>query len=81
MMLLTSYTYTHIYVCMHTYIQKKEGKITIDGHDLRDVSLDSLRQNIGVVPQDTVLFNESIFYNINYGNLRASREEVEDAAR
>jgi ATP-binding cassette, subfamily B, heavy metal transporter len=56
------------------------GAITIDGQDLRDVTQLSLRQAIGVVPQDTVLFNDSIYYNIAYGRPGASRDEVEAAA-
>jgi ATP-binding cassette subfamily B protein len=58
-----------------------EGSITIDGQDLRDVTQDSIRRAIGVVPQDTVLFNDTIFYNIQYGRPDATREEVEEAAR
>lgn len=58
-----------------------EGRITIDGQDIRDVTQSSLRAAIGVVPQDTVLFNDSIFYNIQYGRPEASPAEVEDAAR
>ncbi|KAJ6856046.1 hypothetical protein NC651_040606 [Populus alba x Populus x berolinensis] len=57
------------------------GSIQIDGQDIRDVRLDSLRRSIGVVPQDTVLFNDTIFHNIHYGRLSATREEVYDAAR
>lgn len=58
-----------------------EGRITIDGQDIRDVTQSSLRAAIGIVPQDTVLFNDSIFYNIQYGRPEASPAEVEDAAR
>ncbi len=58
-----------------------EGAIEIDGQDLRDVTQDSLRRSIGVVPQDTVLFNDTIFYNIAYGRPGASRAEIEAAAR
>jgi len=57
------------------------GSITIDNQDIRDVTQQSLRAAIGVVPQDTILFNDSIFYNIVYGRPDASREEVEEAAR
>ncbi|MEL6584297.1 MAG: ABC transporter ATP-binding protein/permease [Pseudomonadota bacterium] len=57
------------------------GEISIDGQDLRDVTQESIRQVIGVVPQDTVLFNDSIGYNIAYGRPDASREEVEEAAK
>jgi len=57
------------------------GKILINGQDIRHVSQNSLRQAIGIVPQDTVLFNESIFYNIQYGNPKASEAEVKQAAK
>ncbi|OZA49895.1 MAG: metal ABC transporter permease [Hydrogenophilales bacterium 17-61-76] len=57
------------------------GSITIDGQDIRRVTQDSLRAAIGVVPQDTVLFNDSIYYNIAYGRPDATREEVIEAAR
>jgi len=57
------------------------GAIEIDGQDIRAVTQDSLRRAIGVVPQDTVLFNDTIFYNIAYGHPGASRAEIEDAAR
>jgi ATP-binding cassette subfamily B protein len=58
-----------------------EGAIRIDGSDLRDLTQASLRAAIGIVPQDTVLFNDSIYYNIRYGRPDASREEVIAAAR
>ncbi|KAM0420478.1 hypothetical protein ACHAPT_011772 [Fusarium lateritium] len=58
-----------------------DGSITIDGHDLRDVKLDSLRKNIGVVPQDTVLFNATIMYNLLYANPNASEAEVHEACK
>ena len=57
------------------------GKIEIDGRNIREASQKSLRQLIGIVPQDTVLFNDSIFYNIAYGKPEASPSEVENAAR
>jgi ATP-binding cassette subfamily B protein len=57
------------------------GRILIDGQDIRDVTQASLRAAIGIVPQDTVLFNDTIYYNIAYGRTGASREEVEAAAR
>ena len=57
------------------------GRITIDGQDLRDVTQSSLRAQIGIVPQDTVLFNDSIGYNIGYGREGADQEEIEAAAR
>ena len=57
------------------------GRITINGEDLRSFTQDSLRAHIGIVPQDTVLFNDSIYYNIAYGRPGASRDEVIEAAR
>jgi len=57
------------------------GRILIDGHDIRDVTQRSLRKAIGIVPQDTVLFNDSIYYNIAYGRPEASRDEVIQAAK
>src|SRR5580704_4265901 len=57
------------------------GRILIDGQDIRDVTQVSLRSSIGMVPQDTVLFNDTIRYNIRYGRWEASDAEVEEAAR
>jgi ATP-binding cassette subfamily B protein len=57
------------------------GRITIDGQDIRDVTQESLRAAIGMVPQDTVLFNDTIFYNIAYGAPGSAPSEIEDAAR
>ncbi|MEY4253613.1 MAG: Lipid export ATP-binding/permease protein MsbA [Pseudomonadota bacterium] len=59
----------------------QQGAIRIDGHEIRQLTQDSVRKAIGIVPQDTVLFNDTVYYNIAYGNTRASREQVEDAAR
>jgi len=58
-----------------------DGVVYVDGRDVQDYSQTSLRQNIGVVPQDTVLFNDTIRYNIKYGRITASDEQVEEAAR
>jgi ATP-binding cassette subfamily B protein len=57
------------------------GRILIDGQDIRDVTQDSLRAAIGVVPQDTVLFNDTIRYNIGFGRPEASQADIEQAAR
>ena len=57
------------------------GSITIDGEDIRKVTLNSLREQVGIVPQETVLFNGSVYDNILYGRLDATREEVETAAK
>nr|WP_309390450.1 ABC transporter ATP-binding protein/permease [Chelatococcus sambhunathii] len=59
----------------------QSGRITIDGQDIRDVTQDSLREAIGMVPQDTVLFNDTVRYNIRYGRWDATDDEVEQAAR
>jgi ABC-type transport system involved in Fe-S cluster assembly fused permease/ATPase subunit len=58
-----------------------EGQIRISGHDIASVTQHSLRRQIGIVPQDTVLFNDSIFYNIQYARPEATRDEVIEAAR
>jgi ABC-type transport system involved in Fe-S cluster assembly fused permease/ATPase subunit len=58
-----------------------EGRILIDGQDIRDVTQKSVRAAIGMVPQDTVLFNDTIYYNIAYGAPGATPSEIEDAAR
>lgn len=56
------------------------GQVLIDGEDVREVTQSSLRKLIGIVPQDTVLFNDTIYYNIQYGNLNATEAEVREAA-
>lgn len=58
-----------------------EGSIQIDGHDVKSLKIDSLRHHIGVVPQDTVLFNETLMYNLKYANPSATDEDVFDACR
>ena len=63
------------------FYDPQAGKITIDGIDIRDVNQQSLRQAIGVVPQDTVLFNDSIYHNILYGDPSADKQAVIDAAK
>jgi ATP-binding cassette subfamily B protein len=63
------------------FYDPQSGTITIDGQDVREVTQDSLRRAIGVVPQDTVLFNDSIRYNIAYGDVGAEPTAIEDAAR
>ena len=63
------------------FYDASEGAIRIDRQDLRDVTQDSLHAAIGVVPQDTVLFNDTIFYNIAYGRAEATRAEIEGAAK
>jgi len=61
------------------FYDAKSGSISIDGQNIRQVTQHSLRENIGIVPQDTVLFNESLFENIRYGNTNATKDEVERA--
>ncbi len=58
-----------------------QGRIAVDGQDIREVSQNSLRTAIGTVPQDTVLFNDTVYYNIAYGRHEATPSEVEEAAR
>lgn len=59
----------------------QEGRILVDGQDVRDVTLESLRKTVGVVPQDTPLFNDTIEHNIRYGQIEASADEVRKAAQ
>jgi ATP-binding cassette subfamily B protein len=66
---------------LYRFYDVSNGSITIDGQNLKDVTQASLRQQIGMVPQDTVLFNDTIAYNIRYGRMAASEEEVREAAR
>lgn len=57
------------------------GRILVDGQDIRDVTIESLRKSIGVVPQDTPLFNNTIEHNIRYGRISATAEEVLAASK
>ncbi len=66
---------------LYRFYEAKSGRILIDGQDISEVTQQSLRAAIGMVPQDTVLFNDTIRYNIRYGRPDASDEEVEAAAR
>jgi len=66
---------------MFRFYDVNQGRVLIDGQDVRDVSQQSLRKSIGIVPQDTVLFNESIFYNLAYARNEASKEDVIEAAK
>jgi len=63
------------------FFDVQEGSISIDGTDVRRITQHSLRQNIGIVQQDVFLFADSIYENIRYGKLDATREEIEEAAR
>jgi ABC-type transport system involved in Fe-S cluster assembly fused permease/ATPase subunit len=66
---------------LYRFYDIKSGRVTIDGQDVRDVAQDSVRAAIGIVPQDTVLFNDTVRYNIRYGRIGATDEEIEQAAR
>lgn len=63
------------------YYNPTSGRILVDGHDVQDITIDSLRKFIGVVPQDCNMFNESIMYNLKYANQDATEEEIYDACR
>jgi ATP-binding cassette subfamily B protein len=66
---------------MFRFYDVDSGRITIDGQDIRDVTQTSVRASLGIVPQDTVLFNDTIHYNIAYGKPGSSDSDIEDAAR
>lgn len=66
---------------LYRFYDVNEGSVAIDGRDIRGLTQASLRAAIGIVPQDTVLFNDTIAYNISYGRPGASQEEIEEAAR
>ncbi len=66
---------------LYRFYDIQSGTVTIDGQDIRDVSQASLRASIGIVPQDTVLFNDTIRYNIGYGRVGAGEDEILEAAR
>ena len=66
---------------LYRFYDVQQGRITVNGHDVKSLTQDSLRRHIGIVPQDTVLFNDTVAYNIAYGRPEASRQEVEQAAR
>ena len=65
---------------LYRFYDITSGRILIDGQDISQVTQSSLRETIGIVPQDTVLFNDTIRYNLQYGNLQASQAELEQAA-
>lgn len=67
--------------CCFRFYDVEGGSVLLGGHDVRQLQLASLRQAMASVPQDMVLFNDTIYYNIAYGNLSASKEAVEAAAR
>ena len=70
-----------IFRLLFRFYNSTGGSIQIDGHDVKDISIDSLRRHIGVVPQDTILFNETLMYNLKYANPSATDEDVFEACR
>ncbi|GAA0544579.1 ATP-binding cassette subfamily B protein [Rhizomicrobium palustre] len=66
---------------LYRFYDISSGRVVIDGQDIREVAQASLRASIGIVPQDTVLFNDTVRYNIGYGRIGASDDEIEEAAR
>lgn len=65
-----------VFRLLFRFYNSEAGTIQVDGHDVQDVTIDSLRRHIGVVPQDTVLFNETLMYNLKYANPSATDEQV-----
>jgi subfamily B ATP-binding cassette protein MsbA len=63
------------------FYDPQQGRVLIDGNDLRELTLDSLREQIGIVTQESFLFHDSIYENIRFGRLDATKREIEDAAR
>lgn len=70
-----------VFRLLFRFYDAQSGRILIDGQDIKDVSLESLRKSIGVVPQDTPLFHADLMHNIRYGNLEATDDQVFEAAR
>jgi ABC-type transport system involved in Fe-S cluster assembly fused permease/ATPase subunit len=70
-----------VFRLLFRFYNTKDGSIQVDSRDIKDITIDSLRQHIGVVPQDTILFNETLMYNLKYANQDASDEEVYAACR
>ncbi|XP_024946039.1 ATP-binding cassette sub-family B member 7, mitochondrial isoform X2 [Cephus cinctus] len=72
---------TSIVRLLFRFFEPKSGEILINGQNIRDVDLDDLRRSIAIVPQDSVLFHDTIFYNLHYGNLARSENDVYEAAK
>lgn len=70
-----------VFRLMFRYYNCSSGSIRVDGRDVKDLTIDSVRRSIGVVPQDTILFNETLMYNLRYANPAASDEEIFEACR
>ncbi|KAL9081245.1 MAG: hypothetical protein Q9157_000220 [Trypethelium eluteriae] len=70
-----------VFRLLFRFYDAKSGRILVDREDVQDVTIESLRRHIGVVPQDTVLFNETLMYNLKYANPSATEEDVHEACR
>ncbi|KAL4873291.1 hypothetical protein BDV12DRAFT_160769 [Aspergillus spectabilis] len=70
-----------VFRLLFRFYNAERGRILVDGHDAESITIDSLRRHIGVVPQDTVLFNETLMYNLKYANPNATDEDVYEACR
>ncbi|KAI9371655.1 hypothetical protein BJX61DRAFT_16878 [Aspergillus egyptiacus] len=70
-----------VFRLLFRFYNAERGRILVDGHDVESVTIDSLRRHIGVVPQDTVLFNETLMYNLKYANPNVTDEDVYEACR
>ncbi|KAJ5042860.1 uncharacterized protein L3040_004252 [Drepanopeziza brunnea f. sp. 'multigermtubi'] len=70
-----------VFRLLFRFYNTQDGSIQVDGTDVRDITIDSLRRHIGVVPQDTILFNETLMYNLKYANQAATDEQVYAACR
>ncbi len=70
-----------VFRLLFRFYNANSGRILVDGHDVRNVTIDSLRRHIGIVPQDTVLFNETLMYNLKYANPDATDDMVFEACR
>ncbi|KAJ5698879.1 hypothetical protein N7462_000884 [Penicillium macrosclerotiorum] len=70
-----------VFRLLFRFYNAEKGSLRVDGHDVQDITIDSLRKHIGVVPQDTVLFNETLMYNLKYANQSATDEDVYEACR
>jgi ABC-type transport system involved in Fe-S cluster assembly fused permease/ATPase subunit len=70
-----------VFRLLFRFYDSEDGSIQVDGHDVKDITIDSLRRHIGVVPQDTILFNETLMYNLRYSNPHATDEDIYTACR
>jgi ABC-type transport system involved in Fe-S cluster assembly fused permease/ATPase subunit len=70
-----------VFRLLFRFYNTQDGSIQLDGSDIKDITIDSLRRHIGVVPQDTILFNETLMYNLKYANQSATDEDIFNACR